>query len=142
MTQKTNTGFMRRLISFTGAAAMLLSLILPPTAVYSVEQESKGVESNTITFDASADKQKFSCYSSSLGSFAVKNGKLTPNGASGEMKAIYKDEDAVFQSVSVELHPGSQGINGGLYINASSPANFVRPYTLVGHTAISSVYGL
>ena len=132
MTQKTNTGFMRRLISLTGAAAMFLSLILPPTAVLSAEQESRGVESNTITFDAAADKQKFSCYSSSMGSFSVKNGMLAPNGASGEMKAIYKDDGAVFQSVSVELHPGTQGINGGLYINASEPAHGREKITGLG----------
>ena len=132
MTQKTNTGFMRRLISLTGAAAMFLSLILPPTAVLSAEQESRGVESNTITFDAAADKQKFSCYSSSMGSFSVKNGMLAPNGASGEMKAIYKDDGAVFQSVSVELHPGTQGINGGLYINASAPAHGREKITSLG----------
>ena len=132
MTQKTSGGFMRRLLSLTGAAAMFLSLILPPTAVLSAEQESRGAESNTITFDASTDKQKFSCYSSSMGSFSVKNGMLAPNGASGEMKAIYKDDGAVFQSVSVELHPGTQGINGGLYINASAPAHGREKITSLG----------
>ena len=79
MTQKTHRGLRHRLISLTGAAAMLLSLLLPSTAAKSVEQGSRAVESNTITFDTTADKQKFSCYSSSMGSFSVKNGIMKGN---------------------------------------------------------------
>lgn len=132
MNQKIHRRILRRVLSVTGVVAMLLSLILPPAAVHSAELGKKSVQTDTVTFDAATDKQLFNLYSSSMGSFAVKNGMLTPTGTSGEFKAIYKDEDAHYQSVSVELHPGTEGINGGLYINASDPAHGREKITGLG----------
>lgn len=132
MKKQIHSGAFRRLVSLMGVVAMLVGFALLPTAVHSLESEENAGQTQTVTFDASADKQLFKCYSSSMGSFSVKNGQLTPTGTSGEFKAIYKDEGARYESVSVELYPGSQGINGGLYINASDPAHGREKITALG----------
>ena len=48
------------------------------------------------------------------------DGKLVPTGEEGEFKAIYKDKDAKFSAVSVDIYPGENGINSGIYLNVST----------------------
>lgn len=110
----------RRLLSVVLTVCMLLSLI--PLGIRAQEPD---VTVQTVDFSSAADGEKFDLYHSSSGGFAVENGMLTPTGAAGEFKAIYKTDAESIRSVSVELHPlGNNGpIYGGLYIGASNAAN-------------------
>jgi len=111
---KTNR---RRLLSVVLTACMLLSLI--PLGIRAQEPDAT---EQTVDFSSAADGEKFDLYHSSNGGFTVSNGMLTPTGAAGEFKALYKTQAESIQSVSVELHPlGTNGpIYGGLYIGASN----------------------
>lgn len=88
------------------------------------EQEPVNQQEITVTETVAFSSANFGLYSSSTGGFKTADGKLIPDGAGGEFKAIYNKVDgAKIQSVSVDIHPGVSGINGGLYINAYDPAN-------------------
>ncbi len=73
----------------------------------------------TVTFEPE-DIDQFDFYHSSNGGFAVQDGKLVPTGEAGQFKAIYKDENASFRSVAVDIYPGQSGINGGIYLDVTN----------------------
>lgn len=72
-----------------------------------------------VTFDTADSADKFDFYHSSNGGFVVKDGRLVPSGEEGEFKAIYKDTNGKFTGISVDIYPGEDGINSGIYIGAS-----------------------
>ena len=120
--KKQHAGWWRKVLSFT----LAMSLALSPLSVHSAEGVGDLAPiADQVCFESAADAEKFDLYQSSAGSFAVQDGKLTPTGEAGELKAIYKGSDRRVKSVSVELHPvGNDGpIFGGLYLNAVDVGN-------------------
>ena len=90
------------------------------TVAYLGEQENTEIpDTDVVTFETAEDAQKFNLYHSSQGGFAVSDGKLVPTGAAGQFKAIYKDENASFSRVSVDIYPGADGIDGGVYLDVT-----------------------
>ena len=73
----------------------------------------------TTVYDFSDESQlaNFSLYQSATGSFVAQDGRLIPTVDDGEIKAIYKHDGALFHSVSVDIYPGADGINSGIYLN-------------------------
>ena len=80
--------------------------------------ETEKETSDKVTFNGADSANKFDFYTSSNGGFVVKDGKLVPSGETGEFKAIYKDDGMKFNSISVDIYPGADGINSGIYIGA------------------------
>ena len=115
----------RQILAWVLAVSIVCSLGLTVFSVGSGKETKDSSALAQVTFDAAADAEKFDLYHSSTGGFAVQDGKLTPTGAAGEFKAIYKDGGRKIKSVSVELHPvGNDGpIFGGLYLNAANAGN-------------------
>lgn len=93
-----------------------LTLVYTETASELDQNEDKLIDK--VTFDSSNSADLFDFYTSSNGGFVVKDGKLVPSGETGEFKAIYKDDGAKFSSISVDIYPGADGINSGIYIGA------------------------
>lgn len=77
------------------------------------------VPTDLVDFAAPEDADKFNFYHSSNGGLQVSDGKLVPTGESGEFKAIYKDTNAKFSYISLEIHPGVNGFKGGIYIDVT-----------------------
>ncbi|MBQ8148160.1 MAG: hypothetical protein IJ040_05150, partial [Lachnospiraceae bacterium] len=70
-------------------------------------------------FDTLLDSLGFNFYHSSNGGFAIKDGKLVPNGEEGEFKAVLRGDNRAYKSVSVDIYPVDGAIDAGLYIGAS-----------------------
>ena len=70
-------------------------------------------------FDTLLDSLGFDFYHSSNGGFAIKDGKLVPNGEEGEFKAVLRGDNRAYKSVSVDIYPVDGAIDAGLYIGAS-----------------------
>ncbi|MBQ6831499.1 MAG: hypothetical protein IJO28_02570 [Oscillospiraceae bacterium] len=83
------------------------------------EPVTRPAPTDTVDFENADSGEKFNLYHSSNGGFAVQDGKLVPSGEAGEFKAIYKDTNASFSYVSVDIYPGQDGIRGGLYLDVT-----------------------
>lgn len=81
------------------------------------ETEPEIVPTDLVDFETAESSEKFRFYHSSSGGFAVQDGRLIPTGEPGEFKAVYLDTNASFDYVSVDIYPGENGINGGLYLD-------------------------
>lgn len=99
-------------------AAVLSVVLMLGLFVPAVQVHAAGM-TDTVSFDTTDDAEKFDLYQSGAAQFVVQDGRLTPTGSSGECKAIYKDSGALFTSVSLDIYPGSNGINSGIYLNVA-----------------------
>lgn len=110
---------MKKPVAMLLFACMVISML--PMMVLGASAQS----APSFVKDFASNADGFDLYSTTEnGGFQVVDGKLTPSGEAGEFKAIYTPGGAV-NSVSVEIHPlGNDGpIYGGLYLNASNPAD-------------------
>ncbi len=87
---------------------------------YTASKTEEAEPTDRVDFENTQSSEKFDFYHSSNGGFAVEDGKLKPTGEAGEFKAIYKDTNASFSYVSVDIYPGQKGINGGLYLDVTN----------------------
>lgn len=76
-------------------------------------------EEVTYTFTDATEAEEFAFYHSSNGGFVLRDGKLVPNGETGEFKAVIEKDAREYKTVSVDIIPNENGINAGIYIGAS-----------------------
>ena len=102
---------------------LLLAVVL--VIIMSVQALAAQTTLQTITvdFENTEDLSKMELYQSSTDHFTIANGRLTPTGSAGELKAMYKTDAVAFTSVSVDIYPGENGIDSGVYLCASDTQN-------------------
>ena len=79
----------------------------------------------TYSFEDVTGAMDFEFYrSGTTGGFNISDGKLLHHGAKGEAKAILNGEGRTYESVSVDIYPGEDGlIYSGLYLGATNAGN-------------------
>ncbi len=125
--------------------ALLLTVVLAVPSVNGVivKADNNGTESPTETvtesvkqpilsktkkwdFESESQLSDFSLYQSAENKFTIQNGVLTPNGKSGESKAILNTDIENVKSISVDIIPGDSGnIEAGMYVGASNTGSSV-----------------
>ncbi|MBR5569951.1 MAG: DUF4886 domain-containing protein [Oscillospiraceae bacterium] len=102
---------------------LLLAMVLVVFMSVQAFAAQTTLQTNTVDFENTEDLSKMELYQSSTDHFTIANGRLTPTGSAGELKAIYKTDAVAFTSVSVDIYPGENGIDSGVYLCASDTQN-------------------